>query len=91
MPKYRDRMAKYSAMPADLVGAEFCDELDSKVAEVTRRVAAIEEQLIQLDRKITDCCDDSARLALRNDMSALRADVDALKSRPPIPPSPPTS
>lgn len=90
MPTYRERISRVSAMPADLMGADFCDELAAQLLQVTQRVSKIEEQLTLLDRKITDCCDDSARLALRNEISALRREVDALKAPPPNPPSPPT-
>lgn len=83
MGKYRDRMTKWSAMPADLLGADFCDELDSKIVEVTRRVSAIEERLILIDRALTDCCDDS----LRAEVAAIRAELKRLRSEP----SPPTS
>lgn len=82
MGKYRDRMTKWSAMPADLLGADFCDELDLKITEVTRRVSAIEERLILIDRKLTDCCDDS----LRGEVTDLRAELQKLRP----PPSPPT-
>jgi len=82
-------MAKLSGMPPDLVGADFCDELATSIADLrkqieatTKRVATIEEQLIVIDRKLTDCCSDSLRL----EVSALRADVAALK----LPITPPT-
>lgn len=89
MGAYRDRMSKLSAMPPDLVGADFCDELAASIADLrkqiestTKRVATIEEQLILIDRKLTDCCDGSLRLQV----SALRTEVEALKPKPASPP-----
>lgn len=89
MGAYRDRMSRISAIGPDLLAADFCDELAASMADlrkqvdsVTRRVANIEEQLIVIDRKITDCCGDSLRLAV----SELRAEVENLKNNPSPPP-----
>lgn len=85
MGAYRDRMARISAMLPDLLAADFCDELASSIADLrkdlaatTKRVSAIEELLIQVDRRLTDCCDDS----LRHQVASLRAEVESLKLRP---------
>ena len=90
MPTYRERISKVSAMPADLMGADFCDELDIKIKNLATWVSRIEDGLAILDRKVTDCCSDSARAALRAEISGLRAEVEALKSKIPASPSPPT-
>ena len=68
------------------LAADFCDELASSIGDMrhqveslTKRVSNIEEQqLIVIDRKITDCCSDSLRL--RGLVIARR--VEALKARP---------
>lgn len=91
MGAYRDRMSRVSAFAPDLLAADFCDELASSIGDMrhqveslTKRVSNIEEQLIVIDRKITDCCSDSLRLQV----SSLRAEIEALKARPN--PTPPT-
>lgn len=83
MGKYRDQMSKISAMPPDLLSADFCDQLEAKIVDVTKRVSTIEEQLIVLDRKLTDCCGGNS---LRTEVAALRAEVQKLRA----PSSPPT-
>lgn len=77
MGKHRDRMAKISAMPPDLLSADFCDELEAKIVDVTKRVSTIEEQLIVIDRKLTDCCGGSS---LRTEVDALRAELQKLRA-----------
>lgn len=83
MPTYRERISKVSAMPADLMGADFCDELDAKIKNLGTWVSRIEDGLAILDRKVTDCCSDSARAEIRSEIGSLRADLEALKKAGP--------
>lgn len=83
MGKHRDQMAKISALPPDLLAADFSDQLDDKIVEVTRRVSSIEEQLIIIDRKLADCCGDS----LKSEVAALKEQLRSLVA-PPRPASP---
>ena len=73
-------MAKLSAMPADLLAADMADELEAKIEAVQSTIQAMQDQIFALDRKVTDCCRDSA---LR--LGSLASDVDTLRKLIPTP------
>lgn len=89
MGRYRDRVRTCSAAMPDLMLADICDELDGMIQTAMQEIAKVKEQLVLIDRRLTDCCDDSARDRLKGEVSSLRAELgairDSLKSAPPNP------
>jgi len=86
---YRERMAKMTLQPWCLLSGDFCDELDAKINQLTMRVAATEETVKLLERKIQDldaritaCCDDSFKADVRAEIAALRVDLARLRPTP---------
>ena len=86
MGKYRDRMARISAMPPDLLAADMADELDGKIEAVQKTIQTMQDQIYILDQKVTACCDDAALkrevLSLRAELEAVRGELANLKPTP---------
>lgn len=89
MGRYRDRVRTCSAAMPDLMLGDICDELDGMLQAAVQEIAKVKEQIVMIDRRLTDCCDDAARDRLKGEVSSLRAELEAirqsLKSAPPTP------
>lgn len=75
MGRNRDRMAKLSAMPADLLAADMADELEAKIDGLQKTIQTMQDQIFALDRKVSDCCRDSSLK-----LGTLAAEVDTLRT-----------
>jgi hypothetical protein len=64
--------------------ADICDELDGMIQNAVGEIGKIKEQLVLIDRRLSDCCD---KRDLVGDVAALRNELDAIRQslKPPTP------
>lgn len=72
MGRNRDRMAKLSAMPPDLLAGDMADELEAKIDGIQKTIQTMQDQIYALDRKLSDCCPDDAVKLSAAEIAGLR-------------------